>query len=1219
MRADCLLAALLGLLVLLYLRASYPEPAAPARSAVPAAARLTALSPRPPVPDPTQHEVCAHCAPLAVRSNSSAAAPLRSCCHQGGAWERSCASEGPRTYASGLRACNLEAGCAVCAVGAARRKNGALDLNCCWPGGSWARHCGPRAKGFAFTFSEGFRVCNGERLTHSTAAVGGGEAVPSPHAVALAADEACAACAEARPTSRRYEPGEEPPLSSCCHEGGAWDGLCGEGGPRTAAAGVRACNAVCARCGYKHTSHEGRDANCCNRGGAWFGHCGPREDGWPFTVEEGYRACNPLTPAEAVNLSTRVAPADFVPLAFWRADVDGRLRGGRQGGESTEASFAAAAEGVDGEAVDSSRQGATRSPSADAGGGMRVYILTLQSRKAVERRWRHQLRRQVHPSRVAAVAGVPAAHALRVAGVALEDVGQVFGAQAGEAEFLAALGCTLGHLRAIERAARDAAAPALVLEDDAVLDLEAHWLAPSLAWFASALPPRWHAVQLAMVARQHEWDALRHEWRQSRGRLRASAQLRTGFFWASAAYMLHPRGVRALLGRYRSTRRRGGRDGSAWELGLARVRCVKADTCVLFPSLPPRAVYLSMPPLFTCAELRSSNIDGHDRGYQQEVHFLSRLQSLDFAAEASRDLADFEPLWAATRAAVQQLAPPRAPLHPLFGTQIESAHAGEARESGRRRGEIMAAQLRRLERTFVLRRKGAARQVVQFGDAGQVLSFNRSDGAQDYHGFAPAGRWLAWGRSLFVQMRSSDGGQEPPLWAFLLQAGKLRQHPLDEVTSDSSSAMARRWGGHSLAGDGADGATNGDGITQLELARLASPAAFEAPGAAAALAFRFWVHDDARLWWLQLLPCTPDWDHEMESQNAAEVWLLLQLLVHPNRTHDWRKASVVVLPLLPKTSFRAGQCLGHTHTERLQLALKAMRSHPAYSRHWGHDHLLLFNYWDAWGVFGKRGSSTHAAMSNVSLGWHETQDVAWGMANHRHVGKCQLVLPYVEPVQCSSQEELELFPVDGVRSIPFFFAGAHADFDTENSCPNVANHSVRVRRTLFQMANNFPRAELRLITHNMRDCNGDSQCQYALKRRAARSMAQSRFCPVASGDTPTTGRLFDAVSCGCVPIIVSDDIQLPFPVTMPFPTAVYGPRLLERVLVADPDPVLRKIVGMPLSKWRALQQRLLTARRLLAYRTPGSLVATLALREASATCLKTRRSTARAPWNVSKC
>lgn len=132
-------------------------------------------------------------------------------------------------------------------------------------------------------------------------------------------------------------------------------------------------------------------------------------------------------------------------------------------------------------------------------------------------------------------------------------------------------------------------------------------------------------------------------------------------------------------------------------------------------------------------------------------------------------------------------------------------------------------------------------------------------------------------------------------------------------------------------------------------------------------------------------------------------------------------------------------------------------------------------------------------------------------------------------------------------------------------------------------------------------------------------MAQSRFCPVASGDTPTTGRLFDAVSCGCVPIIVSDDIQLPFPETMPFPTAVYGPRLLERVLVADPDPVLRKIVGMPLSKWRALQQRLLTARRLLAYRTPGSLVATLALREASATCLKTRRSTARAPWNVSKC
>lgn len=128
----------------------------------------------------------------------------------------------------------------------------------------------------------------------------------------------------------------------------------------------------------------------------------------------------------------------------------------------------------------------------------------------------------------------------------------------------------------------------------------------------------------------------------------------------------------------------------------------------------------------------------------------------------------------------------------------------------------------------------------------------------------------------------------------------------------------------------------------------------------------------------------------MESQNAAEVWLLLQLLSHPNRTSDWREAGVVILPLLPKTSLRSGQCVGHSHSWRLSRAIDGMRGHPAYGRRQGHDHLLLFNHWDAWGALGPRGSEVHSAFANVSLGWHETQDAAWGMANHRHVGKCQV-------------------------------------------------------------------------------------------------------------------------------------------------------------------------------------------------------------------------------------
>ena len=53
--------------------------------------------------------------------------------------------------------------------------------------------------------------------------------------------------------------------------------------------------------------------------------------------------------------------------------------------------------------------------------------------------------------------------------------------------------------------------------------------------------------------------------------------------------------------------------------------------------------------------------------------------------------------------------------------------------------------------------------------------------------------------------------------------------------------------------------------------------------------------------------------------------------------------------------------------------------------------------------------------------------------------------------------------------------------------------------------------------------------------------------------------------------------------------------------------------------WERLQLAVLRAKRLLAYRMPGSLVASLALREAWASCLRTTKSSARAVANVARC
>ncbi|GMH31536.1 hypothetical protein Nepgr_033379 [Nepenthes gracilis] len=47
-------------------------------------------------------------------------------------------------------------------------------------------------------------------------------------------------------------------------------------------------------------------------------------------------------------------------------------------------------------------------------------------------------------------------------------------------------------------------------------------------------------------------------------------------------------------------------------------------------------------------------------------------------------------------------------------------------------------------------------------------------------------------------------------------------------------------------------------------------------------------------------------------------------------------------------------------------------------------------------------------------------------------------------------------------------------------------------------------------------------------RQASQGMVSSKFCLNIAGDTPSSNRLFDAIVSHCVPVIISDQIELPF-------------------------------------------------------------------------------------------
>lgn len=46
--------------------------------------------------------------------------------------------------------------------------------------------------------------------------------------------------------------------------------------------------------------------------------------------------------------------------------------------------------------------------------------------------------------------------------------------------------------------------------------------------------------------------------------------------------------------------------------------------------------------------------------------------------------------------------------------------------------------------------------------------------------------------------------------------------------------------------------------------------------------------------------------------------------------------------------------------------------------------------------------------------------------------------------------------------------------------------------------------------------------------QAMQGMQSSKFCLNIAGDTPSSNRLFDAIASHCVPVIISDEIELPY-------------------------------------------------------------------------------------------
>ena len=88
------------------------------------------------------------------------------------------------------------------------------------------------------------------------------------------------------------------------------------------------------------------------------------------------------------------------------------------------------------------------------------------------------------------------------------------------------------------------------------------------------------------------------------------------------------------------------------------------------------------------------------------------------------------------------------------------------------------------------------------------------------------------------------------------------------------------------------------------------------------------------------------------------------------------------------------------------------------------------------------------------------------------------------------------------------------------------------------------------------------------------------------GDTASAKRLYESIAAGCIPIIISDKLKLPFQRQMSWSSMSL--RYTEREVSADPKRVLRDVQAMPPARVDEMRRNLMAVRHMFLWHTDTS-------------------------------
>ncbi|GMI76807.1 hypothetical protein like AT1G74680 [Hibiscus trionum] len=102
--------------------------------------------------------------------------------------------------------------------------------------------------------------------------------------------------------------------------------------------------------------------------------------------------------------------------------------------------------------------------------------------------------------------------------------------------------------------------------------------------------------------------------------------------------------------------------------------------------------------------------------------------------------------------------------------------------------------------------------------------------------------------------------------------------------------------------------------------------------------------------------------------------------------------------------------------------------------------------------------------------------------------------------------------------------------------------------------------------------------------QAGHGMASSKFCLNIAGDTPSSNRLFDAIVSHCVPVIISDEIELPFEDVIDYSEFCIFIRASDAV---KKGYLLNLLRGITKDQWTKMWEKLKETVRYFQYQYPS--------------------------------